>query len=427
MKQNKDEQTPHSADALVTEAADTTQTNDAATIASQPPTAVPSRKKKTCRRKKALWISLLVLLAALLILLVWFFFIYAPKTDDAVPVRGDVRDKYVTPKSDGNAAQDDTAAPTITDTARKKGVYNFLLVGVDKLASLSDVMMLAQFDTVQKKVNVVQIPRDTYFFNGYYGTKLNSYFASAYRTAAAGGDADAYSSAVHALKEFYESALCVKIDYCLCVDTAGFRDVIDAIGGVDFNVPMDMHYEDPEQGLYIHLNAGYQHLDGDKAEQFVRYRAGYAEGDIGRLNAQKRFLTAAAYQLQDRMSLQTLVDLSGVVLEYMTTDLNVAEAAYFAKEAYSVTKADISFVTLPGAATWSDSMSVYVLYKENVRRLVNSCLNVYHTEITDELLDPYGYFTNPYDSGIQYYYMSDYVEDAAVPVTAEALSEEAIQ
>ena len=306
-------------------------------------------------------------------------------------------------------------------------MYNFLLVGVDKLASLSDVMMLAQFDTVQKKVNVVQIPRDTYFFNGYYGTKLNSYFASAYRTAAAGGDADAYSSAVHALKEFYESALCVKIDYCLCVDTAGFRDVIDAIGGVDFNVPMDMHYEDPEQGLYIHLNAGYQHLDGDKAEQFVRYRAGYAEGDIGRLNAQKRFLTAAAYQLQDRMSLQTLVDLSGVVLEYMTTDLNVAEAAYFAKEAYSVTKADISFVTLPGAATWSDSMSVYVLYKENVRRLVNSCLNVYHTEITDELLDPYGYFTNPYDSEIQYYYMSDYVEDAAVPVTAEALSEEAIQ
>ena len=127
------------------------------------------------------------------------------------------------------------------------------------------------------------------------------------------------------------------------------------------------------------------------------------------------------------MSLQTLVDLSGVVLEYMTTDLNVAEAAYFAKEAYSVTKADISFVTLPGAATWSDSMSVYVLYKENVRRLVNSCLNVYHTEITDELLDPYGYFTNPYDSEIQYYYMSDYVEDAAVPVTAEALSEEAIQ
>ena len=280
--------------------------------------------------------------------------------------------------------------------------------------------MIVQFDTVNDTVYVAQVPRDTYYYNGSYASKLNSFYASAHARAVREGAEDPDKEALETLRSFFESAFGIPIDYYLCVDTAGFRDVIDAIGGVDMEVPRDMYYSDPAQGLYINLKAGMQHLDGEQAEQFVRYRKGYAEGDIGRLDAQKLFLAAVARQLQESMDIGTLVDVAQTTLQYMTTDLTIAQAAFFAKEAYGVQREDISFITMPGQATWSGSMSVYVLLKQNLVEVINNGLNPYQTALTEEQVDYYGYFTDTSDADVHGMYTS-YIPSLSEASSASSL------
>ena len=189
------------------------------------------------------------------------------------------------------------------------------------------------------------------------------------------------------MASFIENGLCIRLDRYICMDTAGFREIIDAIGGVDMEVPFDMDYEDPEQDLYIHLKAGYQHLDGEKAEQFVRYRSGYLEGDIGRISAQRLFLTALANQVKTKLDLSSAVSIAKTALQYVTTDLSVAEIGYFAKNAFSVDLAKMTFTTLPGGGVINPDTgaSYYVMYAENVRKIVNEQFNVYNREITREV------------------------------------------
>ena len=151
--------------------------------------------------------------------------------------------------------------------------------------------------------------------------------------------------------------------------------------------PFDMNYEDPEQDLYIHLKAGYQHLDGAKAEQFVRYRSGYLEGDIGRISAQRLFLTALVNQVKTKLDLSSAVSIAKTALQYVTTDLTVAEIGYFAKNAFSVDLDAMTFTTLPGGGVINPDTgaSYYVMYAETVRKIVNEQFNVYEREITREV------------------------------------------
>ncbi len=374
-------------------------------------------KKKKSRARRVVLCVVCVLLAALIAGGCWFFLFYRPDTGKREQTRDNVVQAVF---GDANDAGEESEAPTIADASRKEGVYNFLAVGVDYLAGLSDVMMIVQFDTVNDTVYVAQVPRDTYYYNGSYASKLNSFYASAHARAVREGSEDPDKEALETLRSFFESAFGIPIDYYLCVDTAGFRDVIDAIGGVDMEVPRDMYYSDPAQGLYINLKAGMQHLDGEQAEQFVRYRKGYAEGDIGRLDAQKLFLAAVARQLQESMDIGTLVDVAQTTLQYMTTDLTIAQAAFFAKEAYGVHREDISFITMPGQATWSGSMSVYVLLKQNLVEVINNGLNPYQTALTEEQVDYYGYFTDTSDADVHGMYTS-YIPSLSEASSASSL------
>ncbi|MCQ2431432.1 MAG: LCP family protein [Clostridia bacterium] len=275
--------------------------------------------------------------------------------------------------------------PLIADSyERRKDVYNFLILGVDRMANLSDVIMVVSYDVSGQKLNVLQLPRDTYINVGSNYHKLNAYFAASYNHSQSKGN-ERYRDAIESMAKFIETGLCIKIDRYVCMDTAGFRDIIDSIGGVDMDVPFDMDYEDPEQELYIHLKAGYQHLDGGKAEQFVRFREGYLNGDIGRISAQKLFLTALAKQAKSNLSVSNAVSIAKAVLNYVTTNLTPAECGYFAKYALSVDLDKITFTTLPGggAVNPNTGASYYVMYAGAVRNLVNARFNVYTKEISE--------------------------------------------
>lgn len=212
--------------------------------------------------------------------------------------------------------------------------YNVLVLGTDREAGLTDVMMLVRLDLSGKSAFVMQIPRDTYanYTDGTY-KKING----AYSALGARG-----------LCDFVSDAMGISVDRYVVLGLDTVRDAIDAIGGVDVNVPFDMKYSDKSQGLHIDLKAGNQHLDGNMAEQFLRFRSGYIEGDIDRMDAQKIFLAAVAKKVRDDFSLPMMYRLLSAV-DGVETDFKRSELLSIAIEMASVKDERISVVTLPGA------------------------------------------------------------------------------
>lgn len=270
---------------------------------------------------------------------------------------------------------------------RKEGVYNFLLVGYDKSAGLTDVNMLAQFDTNTGAINIIQLPRDTYArynMDGYY-RKINGAYNYFER------DFEDFAS-------FLEKNLCIKIDFYGSIDLTAFRNIVDIIGGVEMYVPADMKYEDPAQDLYINLKKGYQTLDGDKAEQFVRFRSGWVTADIGRTDAQKLFMTAFLKKFIDSMSVSTLSQVGAQMLKYADTNLTLNEFIYFATKVLDIDLEKLTMMTLPGVSAREYKTSgtwYYVLSRSSMLDAVNKYLNVYTIDIKDSIFDPNKMFTNP--------------------------------
>ena len=173
------------------------------------------------------------------------------------------------------------------------------------------------------------------------------------------------------------------MDYTVQVDLQGFVAIVNAIGGVEFDVPVDMHYEDPYQNLYIHINKGLQRLNGEDALKVVRFREGYATQDIGRMNTQQAFLKAAAKQTLTPANLDKIDDFVKIFQSYVETDLTLGNLAWLGKEAIRMGADAISFSTLPGE--WK-SPYIY-LDQEAVLTLVNEHLNPYVEERVPEDLN----------------------------------------
>jgi LCP family protein required for cell wall assembly len=275
-------------------------------------------------------------------------------------------------QQDGTA-EDSDAIQTISNGRERKSkyCYNILLYGVDNDAGGSDTNMLMRFDAVNKTVDVVSLPRDTLMSNGH---KLNSSYNN-------GG--------TEKLRSNIEDMLGVPVDFYVSVDLKGFIALIDQIGGVDFDVPCDMDYDDPYQDLHIHFKAGLQKLNGQQAMEVVRFRhnndnTGYGgRQDLGRIGTQQAFLKTVAQKL---MKLENVPAMAETFLKYVKTDLTLGNLMWLANQALSMGGTDaISFATLPGDGSgWYKGMSVYALDPEQVLEMTNSMLNPYATDITTD-------------------------------------------
>ena len=138
-----------------------------------------------------------------------------------------------------------------------------------------------------------------------------------------------------------------EINHYIEFNTQAFRDTIDALDGVDFNVPRNMFYEDPEQGLYINLKKGEQHLDGKKAEQLVRFR-GYPMGDIDRVKVLQDFVKAVAEQKLNVGIIEKVPELFGVVGESLRTDLEMSDIVKYTYNLADLKPENIHLHNLPG-------------------------------------------------------------------------------
>ncbi len=236
--------------------------------------------------------------------------------------------------------------------------YNFLVLGHDRAANLADVILLISFDTEKGDLTLMQIPRDTFLDYGGSHYKINSMFSSAYNQT----DKESKNRDLDAVRAFattLEETLCVKIHYATVMDLDGFGAIVDAIGGVDMNVPFDMYYPDKEQGLLINLQKGQQTLNGDQAEQFVRFRSDYVQGDIGRGDAQKLFMTAFIQSLKNNLSIGTVSEIVNAVYEHVDTELSVTDMVYFGKKALGLELSNVTMLTLPGESKTSATDDIF--------------------------------------------------------------------
>ena len=273
--------------------------------------------------------------------------------------------------------EDESGDGDVTDakTLKNSDIFSFLVVGKDKVSSLADVIMLVSFDKSNERVCVLQVPRDTYaeYGNGNY-YKING----ALRTLGADGMCD-----------FFENAMGIRLDGYISLDLEGFRNAVDAVGGVEITVEKDLKYSDPTQGLYINLSRGRQVLDGKKAEMLVRYRSGYARGDLDRLDVQKKFLAAMFIDMKSKVNILNIYDVADGVIPYLQTDMSIPELVSLAVSGIAVNDEDICFVTLPGedAVSSISGASFYVMSAKDSAELIEE-----YFFVTDKGFDKNGLF-----------------------------------
>jgi len=200
------------------------------------------------------------------------------------------------------------------------------------------------------------------------------------------------------------------IDYYVLVNLEGFRNIIDLIGGVKMDVPYDMEYDDPDQDLYINIKKGYQVLNGEKSEQFIRFRSGYIQGDIGRIDAQKLFMAALIAQLKEEFTADKLLGMAGEALKNVETSMSIPDITYFVKEFYLVDTMNINFINFPGSDVYATA-SYYIMNRTDTLTLFNRYFNVFTTDIPNERFDPLLIFDQQKTPSIHDIYSSEPVED----------------
>lgn len=236
-------------------------------------------------------------------------------------------------------------APAVgADTVAGERITRFLVMGCDRAARLTDSIFVVTLNETQARASILQIPRDTYAnYTDRDYRKLNG----AMQVLGEQG-----------IKETLGRALGVRLDYFVVLDLDCLSHVVDVIGGVDVEIPQDMTYTDPAQDLNIDLDRGMTHLDGKRAEEFVRYRSGYANADLGRLDAQKLFLRAFAKKCQTLTAGQFL-QLTCSVLTDLRTDIGLPQAIRVASVLLKCNTDDLPMQTLAGEAVQGKSGAWY--------------------------------------------------------------------
>ena len=245
-------------------------------------------------------------------------------------------------------------------TTKKKEVINALICGTNE--TLTDTIIYARYNVKTGKIAMMSIPRDTYVVNDYcYGNKINSIYRG---------------KNVLPLVEEIQELLDVKIDYYLFFDTEMVHELVDAVGGVEVEVPMRMLYNDPSQDLYIDLQEGLQVLNGKQAEMFVRFRhnndmtIGYRMGDLDRTKVQQTFIKAFVKTAMSPSNITKYPELIKIALNHTDTNVTIREALKYATDATKIDTENIVSMTAPGEAKYINDLSYFILNEKEAQKII---------------------------------------------------------
>lgn len=227
---------------------------------------------------------------------------------------------------------------------------NIMVLGVDERSDdvgRSDTLFVITVDTNTKEVAMLSIPRDTRVkIPGHGYDKINH----------------AYAEGGHTLSQkAVEGLLGIPIDHYILIDFTSFHKIVDAIGGVDIDVEKRMYYEDPydgKDGLVIDLKPGFQHLDGNTAIQYVRYRD--EEGDIGRVQRQQKFIKALMKEVASPSVITRIPAIIQQVSSAVKTDMSTTEMLSMAKILNDAYKNGLKTDMVPGKPAFISDVSYWL-------------------------------------------------------------------
>ena len=294
----------------------------------------------------------------------------------------------VSPDAAPGAADIDAQAPTQAVTSdRRDGTYTFAVIGKDVVGNNTDTILVGMLDTKAGALNVVSIPRDTLVNTGYDRKKINYIYPACVNNGKDGLDA---------LLGTLENMLGYRVDCYALVDVEAAQKLVDAIGGVWFDVPQDMDWDawDQDPPCYIHIKKGYQLLDGDNFVKVMRFRhsdvpgQSYAGGDIDRIAMQHNLLMALAKQMLTLGNLPNIGKFVNIYEESVETNVTASNIAFFAEEFFKLDSDAITFDTLP-ANYWGQlyGEGYCFPYIDEWLAMVNAKLNPFTSDITSANID----------------------------------------
>ena len=265
-----------------------------------------------------------------------------------------VKTELTQPAPSGKPRRTSTPEPdrgTAFDTSRQDGVYTVLVAGSDDGTGNTDVIMVARLDTVEHKLDVVSIPRDTLINVDTPIRKLNGVYWGAVYNGGVGSDA---------LRRHVKKLTGFDVDCYAVLDLDAFEQVVDALGGIWFDVPQRMYYD---QGPVIDLEPGWQ------------------------LRVQHDFLKAAADQFLSLGSIPNIPQVASILAESTDTNMTAANLAWFARQLLRCKSEDVRFYTAPNTPAYVNDISYTFLNLYDWLEMVNTRLNPGSAPIGEGQLD----------------------------------------
>ena len=245
--------------------------------------------------------------------------------------------------------------------------------GVDDY-KLADSIMVVSYNPKEQKASIMSIPRDTYVGKRNRKSASQNYLAS-YKINTVFRNGTNIPEAIERINDLTG----LDLENYVIIDTKALVKLVDAIGGVTFNVPINMDYEDSSQDLYIHLKAGEQRIDGNKAEQLLRFRhnddgttypSSYGQQDLGRMRTQREFIIETLKQTlkpQNIFKIKQIIDIMG---ENVKTNIDISKVKAYVPYAVNFNTENIATGMVPGDVEMCNGVSLYIANTRETKKLI---------------------------------------------------------
>ena len=316
-------------------------------------------KNNRKRKKMKTWKKVLLVILAIIIAIVIYFIYNSIKIEGEISLSGMLA----------------TAAGHDENTRKNLGEFQVLIMGVSTDQAgvdLTDTIMVASYNPNSQRAVLLSIPRDSF-------TGKNTKKATA---------SEKINAIYNLTKDPQETLDAVNeltgldIKYYMVVKTEALIELVDAIGPIEYDVPTNMNYDDPTQDLHIHINKGMQEIDGEKAEQLLRFRknnngttfpAEYGDNDIGRMRNQREFIMAVIDQTVTAGNVTKLGQILDIASRNLITNVDFNAIKDYLPYAVEFSTANMQTEVLPGTTpdlSKTNHVSIYVVDKEETEALI---------------------------------------------------------
>jgi len=222
---------------------------------------------------------------------------------------------------------------------RKDNFYTFLVLGIDADGN-TDVIKIAGFDANELTLDIVSIPRDTIVNVPWNLRKVNSIHAYARNNNR--GQGVASEAVVNETRAHFRNLLGFNFDHMITISMSSFPNIVDAIGGVEFNVPRSMSVDG------VNVSRGTQRLNGRQAIVVMRDRNSHPDGDIGRATTQQQFLNTVMRQFLANKNNVRIDDMASIFLRHTRTSIELTDLVWFGRRFIEMDSSNINFHMMPG-------------------------------------------------------------------------------